>query len=139
MRLIVALAIVVNCLGCGENGPKRLPVTGSLKGAEGRKGTLTFLPTGDTKGPSATTSIVDGNYTFTESNGPAVGKYNVIVKLQMVKASAEDAEIIVGPKGQKISTSDISDSKPVYEAEKNTEVTVLDSEPYKLDITLPKD
>ena len=75
--LIVGLSLV----GCGgaETGPARIAVSGSITGPAAVNGTISFLPTEGTKGPSATASIVNGKYRFDSTNGPVAGNYSVVI------------------------------------------------------------
>ena len=65
-QVIVILILLVVC-GCGSGSKvNRLPIQGLIV-IEGRRidhGSITFLPSKGTSGPSANTSVSDGQYQF---------------------------------------------------------------------------
>lgn len=65
--------------GCSDTQPQRAAITGSvsLNKQPVSNGTIKFVPTGNTKGTSAGSEIVDGKFTIPFSNGPTYGKYKV--------------------------------------------------------------
>ncbi len=67
-------------LGCGEAGPARIPGGGTVtfEGKPLSKANISFLPISGS-GPSANGEIVNGEYNFTEVNGPTQGPHKVIV------------------------------------------------------------
>ena len=69
-QVIVILILLVVC-GCGSGSKvNRLPIQGLIV-IEGRRidhGSITFLPSKGTSGPSANTSVSDGQYQFTTTN-----------------------------------------------------------------------
>lgn len=92
MRDVVALVVMVGLIGCGGDGLKRVPVTGTVKAKDGPVGnaTLVFMPTEGTKGEGGIGSTdKDGNFTLTGSRqgakGVVAGKYKVRVSRLMDK------------------------------------------------------
>lgn len=69
-------------IGCGEAGPKRAAVTGTVKldGAAVESGSITFIPTKDSKNPSAAGEIEGGEYNIPLDSGPAAGTYRVEIR-----------------------------------------------------------
>jgi len=69
------------------DGPARIAVFGTVTSEEGEpvSGMISFLPQSGTEGPAATTSLIDGVYKFSTTNGPVAGEYRVLV----VKQSAD--------------------------------------------------
>lgn len=75
------LPLLVFALGCGAEykGPERGAMQGqvTLNGEPLKHGTISFVPTAGTEGPSAGSSIENGNYSIPESKGPVVGTYRI--------------------------------------------------------------
>ena len=66
--------------GCGgPGGVPRGAVEGrvTLDGAMIETGSITFVPTGGTKGPVSGTAITDGHYRLSAADGPVVGSHRV--------------------------------------------------------------
>jgi hypothetical protein len=66
--------------GCGDR-LKRGQVSGTvtLDGQPVENGVITFLPTGDTRGPSTSATITEGRYALDSRQGPVVGTNRVEV------------------------------------------------------------
>jgi hypothetical protein len=79
----LALAVMGGVAGCGEAGPPRLPLSGSitLDGTPLPSGSITFAPL---DGPTAATAEVrDGRFTTGRQAGATPGRYQVeIVAVQ---------------------------------------------------------
>lgn len=76
--LLVLLSLCLS--GCsGEQGPQRIAVRGSVRfgAAPLANGQIRFIPTAPTTGPAAAAAIVDGQYAFTEEDGPVVGAHRI--------------------------------------------------------------
>ena len=75
---VLGLSLIAGCQASVE--PRR-PMHGdvTVDAIKVRRGSISFLPTGATVGPAATTAIVDGRYEFSRTNGPYVGTYRVQV------------------------------------------------------------
>lgn len=73
----MALLFLVGC--GGPAGPQRVAVKGTIQvnGEPLKAGRITFQPTADSKGPSASATVTDGSYQFDASTGPVVGKNKV--------------------------------------------------------------
>jgi hypothetical protein len=84
-RPLTGTALVVLLLllaGCGAEGPVRLPVEGAVA-VDGRMlpaGVIRFIPSGDTKGPSAVATIRDGFYELPAEEGPVLGTQRVEIE-----------------------------------------------------------
>ena len=78
------------CTGCGNDGPQRLAVSGSVdwQGEDVAAGSITFVPTDGNTGPSASSAVTDGSYEFNSENGPVAGKNRVIITFVPSKGSA---------------------------------------------------
>jgi hypothetical protein len=81
---VASLIVALSLCGCGrtETGPARIAVYGKVAGPGTVNGTISFLPAGETKGPSATASIANGSYRFDTTDGPVAGSYNVVITLR---------------------------------------------------------
>ncbi len=79
--LLLAGAAVLCATGCGDAGPERATVTGTvrLNGQPVKAGSIAFYPTEGTRGPSAGGAIEDGRYRVDSAKGVVVGKSRVQV------------------------------------------------------------
>jgi hypothetical protein len=66
--------------GCGHHdGPPRAAVRGEVRVQDAplKAGVIRFIPAGATKGPVALTTIKEGRYEFTTSDGPMLGANSI--------------------------------------------------------------
>ena len=85
-RSVVLPALVAfNAVGCGgsESGVGRKAIYGKIVGAEGRAGSVSFIPTDSSIGGAAMGSFEDGAYRFTEEYGPVPGEYDVSIEFEL--------------------------------------------------------
>jgi hypothetical protein len=75
----IATQALFSCGGCGSSGPELKPVSGkvTLDGAPVPEGTIVFLPTEQTSGPTTGASITQGLYEIPEEKGAIAGAYRV--------------------------------------------------------------
>jgi hypothetical protein len=77
--------------GCSDTKVdlQRVPVEGSvtLDGGPLPKALITFIPTGDTKGPRASGEIVNGVYAIAADHGPCLGEF--VVKIETISEEIE--------------------------------------------------
>lgn len=66
--------------GCGQPTTHRKAIYGTIAGAEGRMGLISFLP--ESEGPATRAKVTDGEYSFDELNGPVPGNHRVVVQLE---------------------------------------------------------
>jgi len=80
---LVTAWLMLPSAGCGGGGERfeRAEVSGTITfgGQPLREGHITFLPMGDTRGPSSTAKIIDGHYAMAE-DGPVVGRHRVEIR-----------------------------------------------------------
>lgn len=78
---ILVLASLAMGSGCFRSAPERVPLQGTVNvsGKPLAVGTITFLPSGKTTGPASSTTVTQGHYALTLSNGPRPGTYSVTV------------------------------------------------------------
>ncbi|MDA1017636.1 MAG: hypothetical protein O3A00_24655, partial [Planctomycetota bacterium] len=71
----LAVLVLMCVMGCGGSEPHRVPVEGrvTFRGQPIEKGSIVFIPTGDSKGPRAGTSIESGRYELEADRGPVIG------------------------------------------------------------------
>lgn len=76
--LLLAAALVA---GCGQSGPKRYAVSGSVAfaGEPVAEGAIAFVPIDDTQGPRVGANIQQGEYKIDRAGGPMAGRYRVEV------------------------------------------------------------
>ena len=72
----------------------RQAVFGTISGAEGRTGLVSFIPADD--GPATRVKITDGAYKFDESNGPVPGEYRVVVQLEKAPLEGTGTVLVKG-------------------------------------------
>lgn len=77
--LLSASCTVVLLTGCGDGGPERATVLGSvsLDGQPVESGSIAFFPVEGTSGPSAGGTIEAGRYRVDSSKGVVVGKSRI--------------------------------------------------------------
>jgi hypothetical protein len=73
-------AVLAGLTGCGDSS--RASVSGriTIDGRPVESGAINFFPTGDTKGPSAGASIVEGHYSISADKGVVVGENLVQIR-----------------------------------------------------------
>jgi hypothetical protein len=84
--------LLISLPGCGSSGKNkigRVSVSGdvTVEGTPLKEGTIRFVPTEETSGPSAAASIKEGHYSIPVRTGPVSGKYVVQI------TAAPDREI----------------------------------------------
>ncbi|MGV3483205.1 MAG: hypothetical protein ACO1RT_02170, partial [Planctomycetaceae bacterium] len=78
--ILVALMLLE---GCGSESPRRaVRGTVSVDQTVIARGSISFFPDRGHAGPAASTAIVDGNYRFTEINGPTAGRHRVVIGME---------------------------------------------------------
>jgi hypothetical protein len=82
----LAVSLALGCLssGCGSGGPALHGVSGkvSLDGKPITQGSITFVPSAGTKGPSGGSSIENGKYQVPRDKGLVSGTYRVEIRSQ---------------------------------------------------------
>jgi hypothetical protein len=84
-RWLAALALCAACVwvvGCGDSGPKRYGVSGTVtyKGQPIKSGLISFIPEGS-EASAGGASIIDGKYDIPSKPGLPAGKYEVSVNV----------------------------------------------------------
>ncbi len=78
--MAVGLGVLCAASGCKPSGPRQeIQGTVTVDSQKVSKGSISFFPARDTVGPTTSTAIVDGHYSFTRENGPHAGKYRVVI------------------------------------------------------------
>ncbi len=77
---MACLAVAV--VGCGDRGPTRVAVTGSVKldGKPVEQGSISFVPPEGSDIPAASAEIKAGEYSLPVTSGPAVGQYRIEIR-----------------------------------------------------------
>lgn len=78
--LVLITLYLASC--SGETGPQRIAIQGAVRlgNAPLANGLIRFIPTGETTGPAATSSISDGQYEFSSKDGPIIGTHRVEIE-----------------------------------------------------------
>lgn len=81
-RFCILVSALWLAVGCGESGPKRAPVWGtvSVDGKPLERGVINFFPVDGTTGPSAGGPIKDGAFDLDDREGPVVGTNRVEIR-----------------------------------------------------------
>lgn len=68
--------------GCGERGPERVPVSGTVtyNGKPLPEGTVRFVPVQTSPVPSSGATITEGKYTANASGGVPIGTYHIQIE-----------------------------------------------------------
>ena len=119
VRLLSAAILVALCVGCGKgDGLNRASVEGkvTLDGTPVEKGSISFVPTAGTKGPSVGGTIENGRYSLPSANGPVVGKYRV--EIHAPRKTGKQIQAPMAPKGTM--TDEVADAAPAQYNSKST-------------------
>jgi len=76
------------CGGSSEPGRHALQGTVSVGGNAIVKGSISFLPAPGVSGSPASTAIEEGEYRFTEENGPFAGEHRVVIGVETEPSAA---------------------------------------------------
>jgi hypothetical protein len=78
---VAASVLLLSLAGCGDSGPARGPITGTvtLGGQPLKLGRIMFTPVEPNEGPAVSAPVVDGRYTLARAAGPVAGKNRVEV------------------------------------------------------------
>ena len=84
VRVLIATVLLMSlCVGCEQGGGvTRGAVKGkvTLDGSPVEEGSIAFIPTGGTEGPTAGGQIEQGQYSVPSAKGPVVGRYRVEIR-----------------------------------------------------------
>jgi len=89
---VCGLIVLVGLAGCGKSeGIERVTVQGKVTfdGKPVEKGIIAFLPSGETKGPSAGVEIKDGQYNIPKETGPTPGPHRIEITATRVEGKIE--------------------------------------------------
>ena len=78
--LLLNLVVLFGC--GGQTGPERVVLTGTVtyQGEPIPKGSIRFIPTGETKGPNSGSNIQDGTYEAKARGGVVLGTHRVEIR-----------------------------------------------------------
>lgn len=82
-RALLLVPLSLSLSGCGgHEGPQRVAVRGSVQfgAAPLESGQVRFVPQAPTTGPASAAAVVDGEYAFTEADGPVVGTHRIEIE-----------------------------------------------------------
>jgi len=122
--LLAGLVLVV--AGCGGSGPERAEVKGKVtfKGEPLPLGTISFIPFGDTVGPSSGAEITNGTYSIAVQSGPVIGAHRVEIR-SMQKTGKQIDTTMPGESGGPSGGTGMSDEmQEVIPPEFNNESTL---------------
>ena len=127
---ILALMTFPLLAGCGHHvGPPRAAVRGEVRVQDVplKTGVIRFIPTGQTKGPVALTTIKEGRYEFTTSDGPMLGANSIEIVPGLAEnplAGARDIKTAWAEYAKTVAASTpagaVSNGRPVTPSGKST-------------------
>lgn len=83
-KAALLVAVATTLLGCSRtpDGPPRVAIEGQVtfRGKPLEKGSILFIPVGDTTGPKAGAVIESGEYRLSSDRGPVVGRLRVEIR-----------------------------------------------------------
>ena len=124
MQRIVLAALLLCSFGCGRsNGLDRAAVAGkvTLDDTPLAAGSITFCPTGDTKGPAAGGTIEDGQYSIAVAKGPVVGRNRV--EIHATRKTGRKVQAPMSDRG--VLTDEIVEAVPArYNSQSTLEMNV---------------
>ena len=94
-RATAVLLVAAGLTGCGQDGPTRVAVSGTvtIAGQPLQDGFITFVPTERTKGPKASGPVAAGRFEMDRSAGPVVGDMRIeITEKQEFGFALDDVE-----------------------------------------------
>lgn len=93
MYRFLAVVAVLPLVGCGDSGPKRYRVAGTVryKAQPLKSGLITFIPDG-AQSPAGGAPIVDGQYEIAATRGLLAGKYKVSISAPTGGAAVKEGE-----------------------------------------------
>ncbi len=139
--LSLATILLINTVGCSENDPNRVHVSGSVtyQGEPVGDGFIRFMPKLGTKAPSSGGFIIDGKYTIDAKGGVPHGTHQVWIEAYRPDPRYQNGEEL--PDG----FMDADELKEQYLPEQfnrksELEITIApDSEPIEKDFHLTSD
>ena len=99
---MIALATAA-AAGCGQAGPERAPIRGTVTvaGQPLAAGRILFTPVAPNQGPATSAVIKAGEYTIPKNEGPVVGSNRVKVEADLNLGFALDDEAAFAKRGGK--------------------------------------
>lgn len=92
---MLCAAMAMSLVGCGAGGPERVEVRGkvTLNGQPLDQGSIAFIPTGTTQGPTTGAKIENGTYMVPANKGAVLGSHLV----QITSVQPTGRKIEAGP------------------------------------------
>ncbi len=126
LRLILSLIAVLFAAGCGGVDSGRRPISGQIRGAEGRSGVVSLVPEDSRRGFSVRAKISNGRFQFDTQNGPLSGPHTVSIWLdpqepvttaasQKKGLSRDEAKDLLTERGEPQTLTVIVPAQPPYE------------------------
>jgi hypothetical protein len=134
--LFAVLSICLSLTGCGESGPPRAPIQGSVTigGAPLKAGRILFVPQAPSEGPAVSARITDGQYTLDDSTGPVVGSNRVEVEADLPLKFAIDDEAAFAKAKGKLPRQPVP---PQFNRQSTLSVTVKADESNQFNVAIP--
>jgi len=117
---LLCVAAAATFIGCGAGGPERVEVRGkvTLNGQPLDQGTISFIPTGTTQGPTTGAIIENGAYVVPADKGAVLGSHLV----QITSVQPTGRKIEAGP--PEPTGTMVDEVKQVVPAQYNTNSTL---------------
>jgi hypothetical protein len=133
---VIAATLLMTVLGCGNSGPARSPIHGSvtLAGQPLTAGRIVFVPVAPNEGPSTSARIIDGHYEFSRHEGPVVGKNRVEVEAELNLGFPLDDEAAYAKFGRRMPPNPIP---PQFNRQSHLTCEVADATDNTFDVAIP--
>jgi hypothetical protein len=133
--------VVLVSSGCsGSEGPLRVPVSGSvmLDGQPLSSGVIRFVPAEGTEGPGAATQVTNGEFRFSDDDGPIAASHRVEIEATEFQGFAIDDEAAFAAHAQKTGRSPLA-RNPIpttYNRDSTLTALVTDADDQKFEFVL---
>ena len=131
-RLILSFVAVLLAVGCGKGDSGRRPVSGQIRGAEGRSGIVSLVPKDSRRGFSVRAKISNGRFEFDTQNGPVPGPHTVLLWLD-----PQEPVTTAASEKRGLSRDEAKDLMTERGEPQTLQVTVPTQPPYEVSLTLP--
>jgi hypothetical protein len=135
------LLMILLAMGCGgSEGPLRVPVSGSvlLDGQPLTSGVVRFIPQEGADGPGALTQVINGEFHFSDDDGPIIADHRVEIEATEFQGFAIDDEAAFAAHAQTTGRSPLARNPipPTYNRDSTLTALVTDAEDQKFEFVL---
>jgi hypothetical protein len=140
MLAFTALLVLLTSGCSGPEGPMRIPVSGRvmLDGQPLTAGVVRFIPAEGVTGPGAATQVTNGEFCFSDDDGPIAASHRVEIEATDFQGFAIDDEAAFAAHAQKTGRSPMASNPipPIYNRASTLAALVTDAEDQKFEFVL---